>query len=390
MTQPAIAIVGAGIGGLTAALAFGRDGYAVDVFEQSPALREVGAGLQLSPNATRVLDALDLNNELSRLWREPGQLRLLSGTTLKPLGHIAFGKDARNRWDGAYAVIHRADLQQVLANAVEALPDCRLHLGQPIEAKAEEDTSADLAAVSGRRPDLIVCADGVWSRHRKGIADAKPAAFSGHVAWRASCDPAEIPFIADKDDVHALMGPGTHLVTYPLGQSGMTNLVAITPGTLGEEGWDAKGDPDELAAHFHRWHGSVAPALQRIDWRYWPLFEVRDTVWKAGDRTALIGDAAHAMTPYAAQGAAMAIEDACELACRFRLSGGKAAAAIAAYEAVREPRVRRVRQRGDSNRFAYHATGPVRIARDLVIRSRGAGGLADGLDWIYGYRAGSG
>jgi len=387
--RPAIAIVGAGIAGLTAALAFGRRGCVVDVFEQSPEFQEVGAGLQLSPNATGVLDSLGLGAELGRLWHEPDRLCLLSGTTLRALAHIPMGMIAKNRWRFPYAVIRRADLQQALAKTVEALPHCRLHLGQTIPANPENQTCSDLADISGRKPDLIVGADGVWSSRRDGIPGSRPAAFSGHIAWRAICDPADMPFVDSSDDVHAFLGPGTHLVAYPLGKSGATNLVAITPGAVSEKGWDATGDPEVLSNHFRRWHPDITPALKRITWRYWPLFEARNEVWHTGEKTVLIGDAAHAMTHYAAQGAAMAIEDAYELASCFDRSDGHAAAAIAAYEAVRRPRVRRVRKRGDFNRFAYHATGPARIARDLVLRKRGPAGLAAGLDPIHGYRAGA-
>ena len=387
--QPSIAVVGAGIGGLTAALAFARQGCQVEIFEQSQALQEVGAGLQLSPNATGILDALGLTDRLSESWHEPEKLALLSGTTLQPLAHIPVGRAARKRWAFPYAVIHRAALQSVLAESIEAQEQCRLHLDRIMMADTEDRFLARFAEFLGREPDLVIRADGVWSQQRDRIIGAEPARFTGHVAWRAIAQAAELSFVTEAGDVNAFLGPNTHFVTYPLGNADGVNAVAITPGVLDRPEWDAVGDPNDLIGHFAGWNDTVVKTLGRLEWRYWPLFEARNQIWHAGSRIALLGDAAHAMTPFAAQGAAMAIEDAIQLAACFRRCRGDSAASIAAYEAVRRPRVARVRKRGDFNRFAYHATGLVRLVRDLVLRHRSPQALAGNLDWIYGYRAGA-
>ena len=387
--QSLIAVVGAGIGGLAAALAFARQGRQVEIFEQSPALREVGAGLQLSPNATGLLDTLGLTATLTESWHEPEKLTLVSGTTLRPLAHIPFGQAARQRWSFPYAVIHRAELQRILVERVEEQAQCRLHLDAAMAADAEDRLATRFANFLGRQPDLIIRADGVWSQQRDRITGAEPARFTGHIAWRAVVSASDLSFADPADDVNAFLGPNTHLVTYPLGKTRGVNAVAITPGVLDSPEWDAAGDANELIGHFKGWNSAVIDALARLEWRFWPLFEARNQIWHAGSRIVLLGDAAHAMMPFAAQGAAMAIEDAIELATCFSICGGDAAATIAAYERVRQPRVAQVRKRGDFNHFAYHATGPVRLVRDLVLRHRSPKALAGDLDWIYGYRAGA-
>ncbi len=386
--QPLIAVVGAGIGGLTAAIAFARNGHRVEVVERSPELRDVGAGLQLSPNATNILKELGLRDRLENRWREPRSLNLICGSTLRPLAGIAVGEAARKRWAGPYAVMHRAGLQRVLADAAGASPLCRLHLGVEIEARSEAEIIRQLSEIAGQEPDLIVMADGVWSKHRSIGSGAQPARFTGYIAWRAMADKNALPFVSENEDLNAFLGPKTHFVTYPLGASQLMNAVAITPGQLDSADWDAAGDAEVLSRHFIRWNGRVAETLAGLEWRYWPLFESPKDQWRCGQRIALIGDAAHAMTPFAAQGAAMAIEDAFELATQYRRLSGDATETIAAYERLRLPRLARVRRRGAFNRFAYHAVGPVRLGRDLVLRSRSAESLATDFDWLYGYQAG--
>ncbi len=388
--QPLIAIVGAGIGGLTAALAFARQDCQVEIFEQSRILEEVGAGLQLSPNATALLDDLGLKEKLTENWYEPARLSLVSGTSLKPLASLPFGQEGAKRWGSPYAVIHRAELQRVLLEAVEETDQCRLHLDQAMPADTEDGLVARFRDFLGRAPDLIVHADGVWSQQRNQMTGVEPARFSGHIAWRAIAQPDELPFLLEPRDVGAFLGPNTHLVTYPLGPNRGVNAVAITPGVMDKPEWDAVGDAGDLHGQFHRWHKDIAEALGSLDWRCWPLFEARDQIWHTGNRTVLLGDAAHAMTPFAAQGAAMAIEDATELAACISRCGGDMKSAMAAYERIRGPRIAQIRRRGDFNRFAYHATGPVRLMRDLVLRHRSPQSLAGDLDWIYGYRAGTG
>ncbi|MCR9134966.1 MAG: FAD-dependent monooxygenase [Alphaproteobacteria bacterium] len=388
--QPVIAIVGAGIGGLTTALAFARQGVVVNIFEQSEQLREVGAGIQLSPNATAILGDLGLTDALAEHWHEPDGISLMSGASLRTLTSIPLGSIARQRWHSPYAVIHRPDLLQTLSAALSNHADCNLFFNTSVPAVPEEQTCDALQAISGNRPDLIVFADGVWSRKRDSLPGSSPATFSGHVAWRTTTTNTELPELFPQGYIGTFLGPACHLVCYPLGNSGAVNLIAATPGDPSRKQWDETGDLNVLIDHFKRWNPKIVDALNNASWRVWPLYEARNSAWQDGSRTVLIGDAAHAMSPHAAQGAAMAIEDGVELAYCFSRSNGDTANAISNYVATRQPRVDRVRRRGDLNKFAYHARGPIRIARDLTFKLRGAQHLAADMDWLYGYRAGEG
>ena len=381
-----VAIIGAGIAGLTAALSLAHRGISVDIIEQAAQLSTIGAGLQLSSNATAILGRLGLLTALEAAWTEPDSICLLDGKTLKPLAKVPSGAFARQRWNAPYGVLHRASLQQVLLDAVERQPLCRLHLGKRLDNTGLET----IAAITGRMPGLLIGADGVWSAVRARIAGAGTARFSGNIAFRFTIDLRDAPSVFDLSRVTAFVGPRAHIVGYPLRETGTLNIVAIIHANAGALSWGETATDrhrGELMAAFSGWHGY----LQRLFTRdqtpsFWPLYEVSDGAWQDGDRTVLIGDAAHAMMPFAAQGAAMAIEDAFELAA-FLDGDQPQREALAAFVANRKSRIKKVRARGNFNRFAYHATGPVRIARDFILSRKRPEDLAADLDWLYGYTA---
>ena len=379
-----VVIVGAGIAGLTAALALSRKGIACHVLEQASALEEVGAGLQLSPNAARILADLGLLEALSAKWCEPDHILLASGASLAPLASVPAGEAARRRWGAPYGVLHRASLHSVLLEAVGNEPLCTLTTSLRIE------TAAEAEAVVDGPVDAVIGADGVWSRLRRAVPGAPTARYSGNVAWRFLVAGADAPAFLNPRTVTAFLGGGAHLVAYPLSEAGAFNIVAIhQSGTPPAEGWSARGDAaarSRLEAAFSGWH----PHLRRLvaearEALMWPLFECPDGRWTDGKKIVLIGDAAHAMTPFAAQGAAMAIEDAALLAERLSASE-TLSAALLSFEKTRRARIARVRSRGAFNRFAYHARGPVALGRNLVMALRGPESLAADLDWLYGYR----
>lgn len=381
-----IAIVGAGIAGLTTALCLARQGFEADVLEQAEALEEVGAGLQLSPNASRILIELGLLPELQAVWSEPVAIELVDGCSLRPLARVPAGIDARSRWAAPYGVLHRASLQRILLDAVLEEPRCHLHLGKSI-AGSPAETIADAI---GRRPAAIVGADGIRSKVRAAIPGAGSVRFSGNVAWRLMVPRAQAAECLSGDRVTAFLGPNAHLVAYPIREADSFNIVAIAGGSPTDEAWAGNNSKERLrvlAAAFESWHPSLLSMLENAaSATYWPLSTVGEGAWHNGRDIVLIGDAAHAMTPFAAQGAAMAIEDARELAeC---LTGcADPASAFARYEGSRKPRINRVRSRGAFNRFAYHARGPLRIGRDLILSLRSPEALAADLDWLYGYGA---
>jgi len=379
-----VAIMGAGVAGLVSALAFARKGVRSVILERASALQEVGAGLQLSPNATYILGQLGLSDELSSLWREPDNICLVSGQTLAPITSIATKNLARERWGAPYASIHRATLQKVLIERVKAEPLISLNLD--VEARDE----SDIHELIGEKPDLTIGADGVWSKFRQFVPQAGTPEFSGMVAWRFIIPERDAPSFLNPRNVTAFVGPHAHIVAYPLKDAGAFNVVALSTGRNPGETWAADCNPtfrSEMTAQFGHWHRDIRTLLAyapKPTW--WPLFGVSNGRWTDGQSRILIGDAAHAMTPFAAQGAAMAIEDAYELA---GVSTGNAALsdALLFFERSRQHRVSRVRSRGAFNKFAYHARGPVRLARDFVLKIRGPEHVAADLDWLYGYKA---
>jgi salicylate hydroxylase len=388
LTVRNILIIGAGMGGLTTALSFARAGHEVHLVEQAPALSEVGAGLQVSPNASRILIGLGLGEALQRAMVHPHEIVLASGGSLRKITHVPCGAFAAERWGAPYGVMHRADLQTLLLDAVNAQPNCHLHLGQRISSTGIGELANRLGMP---RPDLVVGADGVWSEIRKLIKGAPSPRFSGQVAWRFKVPTDVARPVLNPASVTAFLGPRTHLVAYPLEKGKTVNMVAITRGNDPGQTWAQREQPDrrqDLLAAFSGWHRDLIAILRQApEMTRWPLYELPDGPWHDGANTIVIGDAAHAMTPFAAQGAAMAIEDGYELAQACNGVEGELAATLQAYQARRRARVSRTRSRGAFNQFAYHARGPIRLGRDLVLALRQPENLAAELDWLYGYRA---
>ncbi|MEP9397359.1 FAD-dependent monooxygenase [Mesorhizobium sp. KR2-14] len=391
-----IIVAGAGIAGLAAALAFARRGFSVEIFERSESLVEVGAGLQLSPNATRILDRLGVLELLLPKAVHPQSVILRDARTLTELARVPLGASAEQRWRAPYLVVHRADLQAALLEAVSRLPAIRLTKGAELREFSGDGSgvAASFQAPGGTTADtiglLLVGADGVWSSVR-GLVGGGGSQFHGELAWRTviqSDSEAGRAFASFASDnaVNAFLHSGSHLIAYPVRGGAAFNLVAFTPGKALAEGWADKAD----IAMLKRAMRHTAPALARLaedagPWTAWPIHTVPAKSRWVASGVALIGDAAHAMTPFAAQGAAMAIEDADTLAAFVADRSGELNAALAAWEASRRPRVAAVARRGAFNHFAWQAWGPVALARNLVLRTRPPEKLAADLDWLYGW-----
>ncbi|WP_174020289.1 FAD-dependent monooxygenase [Agrobacterium fabrum] len=391
MPIKSVAIIGAGIAGLTAALAFARHGIDCDIIEQAGELAEVGAGLQLSPNAARILATLGVLPDIEARWTEPVSVDLASGKSLTTLLSLPMGAVARSRWGAPYGVLYRSTLQSALLQAVTRNPLCRLHLGKRIENAAADV----IAATTFRDHDLIVGADGVWSAARFSVPAAPTATFSGNVAWRFTVAAEEVPSAFNKTAVTAYLGSRGHVVAYPLKEVGGFNVVAIALGADPGATWRAESSGRQKALLLEQFRDFSPDIVRLLDSSenptFWPLYQAGPGRWHNGRDTVLIGDAAHAMMPFAAQGAAMAIEDAFELAGTMAGSNGEKPLpmpqALAAFEALRLPRIEKARKRASLNRFAYHARGPVRIARDLVFSTRPPEAFLKDFDWLYGYHA---
>ncbi|RUX94473.1 FAD-dependent monooxygenase [Mesorhizobium sp. M7D.F.Ca.US.004.01.2.1] len=399
-----VVIAGAGVAGLTAALAFAERGYPVRVFEQAQRLEAAGAGLQLSPNATRILRQLGVLDHLLPEAVRPEAVVLKDAATLRELARVPLGQAAETRWQAPYLVAHRADLQSALTARVAEMPDIRLTTGARIGSVATgPDGITATAEIDGKTIKaegfLLVGADGVWSSVRALVDSAKRATsprsrFSGELAWRAtiaaqSAAGQAFAAIGTPDCVTTFLHPGFHMVAYPVSKGDAFNLVAFTRGERIAEGWSGHADPGILASAMR----GTAPGLTELvemvgAWLTWPLHTVeQNQPWTMPDGIALIGDAAHAMTPFAAQGAAMAIEDAAMLADIIADFPGDPAQSLQIWENLRRSRVARVARRGAINRVAWHATGPVAVARNLFLKMRSSDKLAADLDWLYGWQA---
>lgn len=393
-----VIVAGAGIGGLAAALALAERGFAVQVFERASGLAEVGAGLQISPNASHILVRLGVLSILRPAAVKPDAVVLRDAASLEERTRIPLGATAEARWGAPYLVAHRADLQSALLARVSRHPDVKLTLGAMVRdvavhkrgVTASLDRDGRVMEASGA---LLVGADGVWSTIR-GLGTVGRNAFSGRIAWRTVVraeSEAGRSFlkIAPANVVTTFMHPTVHLIAYPVRSGGAINLVAVTAGEPLGEAWSRWVDPSVLADAMR----GTAPELEKVvveatPWTSWPIHTVQPGhPWTAAGGIALIGDAAHAMTPFAAQGAAMAIEDAAVLAHHVAESPDDMAAALRAYEAARKPRVARVQRRGAFNHFTWHADGPVAFVRDRVMKIAPQKRLMQSFDWLYGWKA---
>ncbi|HMM90752.1 FAD-dependent monooxygenase [Bradyrhizobium sp.] len=393
-----IIVAGAGIGGLTAALSLAAKGFRVIILEKAERLEEAGAGLQLSPNASRLLIDLGLRPRLASRAVMPEAISVMSARAGGEIVRIPLGEAASQRAGAPYWVIHRADLQGALAAAVNEHPDIDLRLGCQFE---DVTSHAKGLTVVQRRGDIrqqelaqaLVGADGIWSAVRNHLFPAMQPQFSGLIAWRGTLDATTLPREYTAPRVQLWMGPDAHLVAYPISAARQINVVAIVPGTWNRPGWSAPGDANELKNAFasQRWPATARMLINAVDgWRRWALFTLPEIGEWTGGAIALLGDAAHAMLPFAAQGAGMAIEDAGVLAkCLSEAPGNTIAdipAALKHYGRLRRGRVLRVQRTARQQGRIYHLGGPLALARDLAIKAIGPERMLARHNWIYDWR----
>jgi salicylate hydroxylase len=388
-----VLIAGGGIGGQAAALALARAGCDVRLFEQAALWSEAGAGIQLGPNATRLLHQWGLESALAGVAVAPAHLVVRNAHDGAQLAALRLGDIFGARYGAPYFTVHRADLHALLVQAASSA-GASLQLHSTIAAiDTSPDGAVRLQLEAGARAtgDALVGADGIWSRVRPAVIDDGTVQSTGHLAYRALLEQSALPAQLRSTDVTVWLGPRCHVVAYPVRRGDCLNLVAIVDGSahsLAQE-WDEEGTGADLCAAL----GSVCEPLQALamstnSWRLWSVRErppLASANQMARGRVALLGDAAHPMRPYLAQGAAMALEDADALAAVLAPAGSGAVdvpAALQLYAQRRWQRCARVQRRAQRNGQVFHATGLLRWGRDTALRLLGER-LLD-LPWLYG------
>ncbi len=372
-------ICGAGIGGLSAALALAQRGWQVDLREKAQNLAEAGAGVQLSPNVTRVLRDFGLLEAILAKASAPEAVVVRRGRDGAALSRMPLGDAAQVRWGAPSVVMHRADLQRVLLDAVLKNPNITLTL------------TAAKTGLALEGADVLLGADGLRSAIRAALGVAGALKFSGQVAWRALIPMADVPPFLRGNETALWLGAKTHLVHYPLRAASVLNVVAIVEMDATGTGWSEQAAPDMLHQAFAGWAKPARELLRAAqDWRCWSLYD-RDPAkqWGCGN-VSLLGDAAHPMLPFLAQGAAQAIEDAGALARHLEdgltsanRNGVGVARSLRAYEAERMPHTASVQLAARQQGKIYHLSGPMAFARDLVMRGLGPQRLQGRYDWLY-------
>jgi salicylate hydroxylase len=402
VTNLPVLIAGAGIAGLTAAVALARAGVPVVLVERRAGFSEVGAGLQLSPNATSVLDALGLAAGVGRHAVAPRRLDIRHFGGADPYAGMPMRSlpepDAAPFW-----CLKRADLQTALLDAARMTPGVRLLVGRSVKAIGQHAGAVSVTVESGRgqaetiEASAVIGADGLWSAVRRIVGDTSQPRFLGYEAWRTLLPVAAVAPFASSPAVNLWLGTAGHAVHYPVAEGREINLVLIRSAQEPSPEWTREGDPARLDAVRK---AAAAPLRGLIEaapgWQVWSLFDCAPAAMAHG-RVALIGDAAHPVLPFLAQGAGLAIEDAGLLAQLLPAAwqadgqaGGEGARAVPdalkRFASLRAARCARVQETGRSNGRMYHAGFPLALARDLVLKQLGDAGMRKRYGWLYGWR----
>jgi salicylate hydroxylase len=383
-----IAIVGGGIGGLSAALHLLKAGFDVQVYEQAPRIGEIGAGIQISPNASRLLIRLGLKPAMDKVGVRPQAVHQRRWDDGRTLQRAPVGLEVETAFGAPYYHFHRGDLAELLGAAV---PAERVHVGhrlvefeqkgERVVARFENGTSAEA--------DLLVGADGIHSRVRHLLFGPEKPRFTGCVAWRGLVPAERIRHLGIEVASHNWMGPDGHFVHYWVAGGQFMNVVCIAEhGTWTYESWTSKGEVADALARYEGWHPSVRSLIAAFPETFiWALHDRLPLPRWSDGRVTLLGDACHPMLPFMAQGAAQSIEDGAALAALLKVMPDDVPGALRRYEEVRKPRATRLQEASAANRKRFHLPdGPEQQARDKAMATSGDRSIAN-IGWLYSHDA---
>ena len=385
------AIAGGGVGGLAAALVLSRSGHQVELLEKAAAFNEMGAGIQLGPNATRVLHAWGLVDALRSCSFSPQSLQVKDAVSSRVLGELALGNVMAARYGAPYVTLHRADLHGLLLKAVQQTAVV-LRTDSVLQSFQQTAQTVSLQTSHGvQDTDMLVAADGLWSSTRALMLNDGLPRRTGHLAYRALIQQTSLPERLRSQNVTAWLGPNMHAVQYPVRSGEWLNVVVFIHGKVSGDiqNWNHIANAADLKGVLQGNCAALQDLVQAVpDWRLWVMHDrspVQDAHQMAQGRVALLGDAAHPMRPYLAQGAGMAIEDAAELGSALNgATPQNAPADLQRYASNRWKRNARVQARALRNGQIFHSTGPMRWGRDVAMKLMGER-LLD-MPWLYGYR----
>jgi 2-polyprenyl-6-methoxyphenol hydroxylase-like FAD-dependent oxidoreductase len=383
-----VLVAGGGIGGLAAALALAQQGFEVKVLEQAAQIGEIGAGMQLGPNAFHAFDALGVGEQARSRAVYTDYMVMHDALDEYQVGHIPTGEAFIKRFGNPYAVIHRVDAHTALLEGVQSQGQVELHTNTAVQSIAQDDSSVSVIDQHGHRHQgqALVAADGVKSVVRAQLV-GDPHRVTGHVVYRAVVDKADFPTALQWNAASIWVGPQCHLVHYPLRGGAQYNVVVTFQSREVEEWGVTEGSAEEVQSYFQ----DVCPkARQLIDlpkhWKRWATAD-RDPIsqWTYG-RTTLLGDAAHPTTQYMAQGACMAIEDAVTLREALKAHGNDVHQGFDLYQRSRIARTARIVLASREMGRIYHAKGVERLVRNDLWRGRTPERFYDAMEWLYGWR----
>lgn len=393
MNQTRVAIVGAGIGGLAAALALLRRGIEVRLYEQARELREVGAGVQITPNGSRVLIELGLEKELLRLGtRTRGKTNYLWNTA-QSSPFMTLGDKASEQYGSPYLTFHRADLHGLLLAAVQAMRPDAVQLGTTCTSIRQTEDGVQLQFADGTNvvEQVVVGADGIHSRVRQALFGADNAEFTGCMAWRGLIPAEGIRGAIDLEGGSMWLGPTAHIVTYPVRQGALLNFIGMVDrDDWHSESWTEAGTTEECLRDFEGWHPHVLQMVRNIAVPYKWALRVRAPLpqWTVG-RVTLLGDACHSTLPFLSQGANMAIEDGLVLARCLSEDPQQPERALQRYESARRERTARITRNSAEQVGRVHnpELADPAAARQYIDREWSGARVDDRYKWIYGYDA---